>query len=564
MNRDAGDALNQALALRSEPARLSALRVWALPADLLVLFEVVGGKSETIERCAALSGASRAVLIEAATLYIQQVLFDDGSDHYRVLGARRGDSIEKIHEHHRWLMRWLHPDRAGARWETVYFDRVNVAWNTLRLAERRQDYDRSLDAVQARARERAQGPLSRTMAVNDVREPWLSGRTLRRLPLYVGTTLGVLVVVGLVVGFPGGGGRLHREPNAGPAQPEVSVSRDDQRFSSGDVQTSEASPPATDRRARVDASNETTPPVEPIAPHEAAAVALGSVDRSPQADVARSAIGRISAPPRQPPPKPEDESRADSPTHGALPSVPAGVVPTIRRPAGTYADTQGRRAADRLAGLRGADAAVATRPQHDVSVAGSDRAGKPAIVPVAGTHALLQAPTGVGASRHGNSHDVASSSRTEPTERASESSYSVSASPAQKVIDPASTAQPAMPSPAVAEAVSRSLVSAYATGDISRMMRLFAPDAVENRGGIDAIEADYRTLFRDSVWRELDLSGVNWVIHADRIVGSGAYVAHVRARGDKNAKSFTGWIRIEAVLLGGEWKIETLLHGDRR
>ncbi|HEU4662461.1 MAG TPA: DnaJ domain-containing protein, partial [Dokdonella sp.] len=74
--------------------------------------------------------------------YLQQALFDPGTDAYRVLGLAPDAPAERVRQHYRWLQRWLHPDRLGDEWESVYAKRVNWAWRQLRNAESRDAYDR--------------------------------------------------------------------------------------------------------------------------------------------------------------------------------------------------------------------------------------------------------------------------------------------------------------------------------------------------------------------------------------------------------------------------------------
>src|SRR5690606_34363213 len=63
------------------------------------------------------------------------------ADAYRILGVAPDANTDLIRTHHRWLQRWLHPDRAQAGDSAVYATRVNQAWATLRTPESRHQYD---------------------------------------------------------------------------------------------------------------------------------------------------------------------------------------------------------------------------------------------------------------------------------------------------------------------------------------------------------------------------------------------------------------------------------------
>jgi hypothetical protein len=138
----------------------------------------------------------------------------------------------------------------------------------------------------------------------------------------------------------------------------------------------------------------------------------------------------------------------------------------------------------------------------------------------------------------------------------------------QPAPNPASPAIEATPTPSngtspqhAVMVVPRDFENAYASGDLARMMRLFAPGAVNNRGGIDAIRTDYDRLFHGSSTRSLRLDELKWVILPDRIVGSGAFEARIRRTTDEEpAEAVRGWIQIEAIPIDGSWKIQSLMH----
>jgi hypothetical protein len=133
--------------------------------------------------------------------------------------------------------------------------------------------------------------------------------------------------------------------------------------------------------------------------------------------------------------------------------------------------------------------------------------------------------------------------------------------PTEQASAPAMLPVSAMSPQEATKFVPRAFSDAYAKGDLAQMMRLFAPDAVNDRGGIDAISMDYDHLFRDSGKRNLQLIDLSWAIQPDRIAGSGSFVAQIE-HGGVPATQVRGWIQIEAILLNGHWKIHRLLHGN--
>jgi hypothetical protein len=134
-------ALEQALEIFRSPSLLRVARERPLPDGMQTLLSLVAGDDGTLQQAAAATGESNARLTEAATFYIQQVLFTPGIDSYRVLGVNADASDHRIKDHRRLLMRWLHPDRNPDGWDNVYVDRVNRAWQDLRSQDRRREYD---------------------------------------------------------------------------------------------------------------------------------------------------------------------------------------------------------------------------------------------------------------------------------------------------------------------------------------------------------------------------------------------------------------------------------------
>lgn len=112
-----------------------------LPEDVGPLLRIAAAEPGEIERAARATGEAPARLREAASLFLQCALFVDEDDSYRTLGVRPDASHARLREHHRWLVRWLHPDRNPDSWEATYLYRVNRAWQDLRTEERRRAFD---------------------------------------------------------------------------------------------------------------------------------------------------------------------------------------------------------------------------------------------------------------------------------------------------------------------------------------------------------------------------------------------------------------------------------------
>jgi hypothetical protein len=138
----AAQILDTALALQRAPGERFRLRERPLPVGILQLIEVAAASPQALQASAAEMGEPEPVLVEASRFYLEQVLLaDPDADAYRTLGVAPDAPFDTIRTHHRWLQRWLHPDRALAGDASVFATRVNQAFAQLRTPELRQAYD---------------------------------------------------------------------------------------------------------------------------------------------------------------------------------------------------------------------------------------------------------------------------------------------------------------------------------------------------------------------------------------------------------------------------------------
>ena len=191
------DAFDLMLGVFRSPARSTTLRTRELPDDVLDVIRVAAGDEAAIAGARAGTGLDDADLHVAASLLLHNMFFFDGADSYRTLGVHPDADAAQIKRHYRWLVRWLHPDRNPDTMHTVFADRINRAWNSIRTEERRASYDDSLRASQAGAA--ADAPAVDTSAL--LREwtqhsprPLLPGRLVRRLPKIVAAGVGLVML----------------------------------------------------------------------------------------------------------------------------------------------------------------------------------------------------------------------------------------------------------------------------------------------------------------------------------------------------------------------------------
>jgi hypothetical protein len=134
-------ALRIAIDLMHVPSQVRLLRLVPLPDDVLVLLRVAAGDDEAETAAALLTGRSRDVVRQAATFFIEQILFAPNADSYRVLGTSSQASASELRRNVALLLRWLHPDLDHPGERSIFIGRVTAAWNDLKTPERRAAYD---------------------------------------------------------------------------------------------------------------------------------------------------------------------------------------------------------------------------------------------------------------------------------------------------------------------------------------------------------------------------------------------------------------------------------------
>jgi hypothetical protein len=135
-------ALRQAINLMQMPSGIRHARTEPLAAGTELLLRVAAEDSDAMQQAAGLLGREPAFVREAAMFYIEQILMAPGVDSYRALGTAPGATTVELRRNMALLVRCLHPDVAEDDPRRIFALRVNKAWQDLKTAERRADYDR--------------------------------------------------------------------------------------------------------------------------------------------------------------------------------------------------------------------------------------------------------------------------------------------------------------------------------------------------------------------------------------------------------------------------------------
>lgn len=125
-------AIDQALLLHKQPGFATAFQQTALPDGMAVLIRLASDEGNRRKDMAQLLECEESHLQKAAADYLLTVCLFPGSDDVRALGLNSSADLSAAKEHHRLLLKWLHPDRSPEN--KAYAERVNQAWAALKNA----------------------------------------------------------------------------------------------------------------------------------------------------------------------------------------------------------------------------------------------------------------------------------------------------------------------------------------------------------------------------------------------------------------------------------------------
>src|SRR5215468_384706 len=147
-----GDALRLAIDLLHVPSRVRQIRVDPLPEGVVFLLRIAAGDSTAMREATRTTDRPAEVIRDAAAFFIEQILLTADSDSYRVLGASPDASPSELRHNMALLIKWLHPDSAREGPQSVFVNRVTMAWDDLKTPERRAAYDRAKQSLTQKSR----------------------------------------------------------------------------------------------------------------------------------------------------------------------------------------------------------------------------------------------------------------------------------------------------------------------------------------------------------------------------------------------------------------------------
>src|SRR5215831_9006509 len=145
-----GEALRIAIDLLHVPSRVRQVRVDPLPEGVAFLLRIAAGDSSAMRAVTRTTDRPAEVIRDAAAFFIEQILLAAESDSYRVLGASPSATPSELRHNMALLIKWLHPDSARDGPQSVFVNRVTMAWDDLKTPERRATYDRAKQTQKSR------------------------------------------------------------------------------------------------------------------------------------------------------------------------------------------------------------------------------------------------------------------------------------------------------------------------------------------------------------------------------------------------------------------------------
>lgn len=128
-------AIRAAISVYHDPTSLPRRAADPLPPGMTELLGLLtSGSAPAAVDCDEL-GIETDELVAAARFYVSHVVCHDGADDYRLLAADASTPMDRIRQHRRLLLRWIHPDASRDEFNSTLFQRLNEAWRRIEKGE---------------------------------------------------------------------------------------------------------------------------------------------------------------------------------------------------------------------------------------------------------------------------------------------------------------------------------------------------------------------------------------------------------------------------------------------
>jgi hypothetical protein len=124
-------ALDAAIALSRTPTLTEAMQTQPLPTGAKLLLRILAHEADALTEARRMTGLGDRDLAAVAELYVLQVMLYRGASPRRILGVGPEAQRTEIRAHMRYLLTWLHPDKAASDWHAGFASRVIGAWRSV-------------------------------------------------------------------------------------------------------------------------------------------------------------------------------------------------------------------------------------------------------------------------------------------------------------------------------------------------------------------------------------------------------------------------------------------------
>ncbi len=192
-------ALRAALRLAHQPSLARKYRREPLPPDVLGLIRIAGRSNRDRDRTTDAIEPEATVSRAVAIFYLEQVLWTEPRDPFRVLGLRPGAAEEEVIENAHWLMEWLHPYIGANCRETEFADRVLEAWAALNAKPEEASGEEGLSVESPEATHHAEDGIRQERNHHETSGN-IARRTEWRLSLGLTVVIAMLAIAGAALG----------------------------------------------------------------------------------------------------------------------------------------------------------------------------------------------------------------------------------------------------------------------------------------------------------------------------------------------------------------------------
>ncbi|HFE37240.1 MAG TPA: hypothetical protein ENK06_02315, partial [Gammaproteobacteria bacterium] len=518
-----------------------------LPNGVTEILKVAVGKTviSSQMRIDELAEVSDETLHQACANFIQKVWLADKADYYRRLGVKFDASLEDIRTQYRYLFRLLQTEQGAGKdgKDETYIRRINQAFSALRSEKKRKEYDEFLLSVKTYKKEQAIESGISTEESSDIEQDDLEERSSEKKAGSSPRKIGVLLVLFL---FAGAGGVYYLQPDMNAMKSKLAAIFQEKSTEVNALSMSDGNKLDFDR--------------------EQFSRAPGSIVKQPTEKLSTDGSTPEIKENKQETALAEAKAQT-SPIQEMLP-VSKTIKPTTEKKS-VVAEPKRLKKVDSVA--------VIDKPVKRIPDKKTQKSGRST---VSAKTSKLEKPlktskpapkkrkTGKSVvTKKRKKQPVVNSKKTAVVNQTKKNTPSVKTTKPVKVakLSSKSSNTPPAPKPGISDKALVSLTERfsqlYEEGKLDKFMSLFSKDVLANNDeNWDNIRKDYKSLFRSTEMRVIELNSMRWDKKTDTASGRANFVVTVLRQGGDEIRKFEGKIRLKVKKVDGKLLIYGMYH----